>query len=139
MEISTIITALITTILGGGLGSFLTLKAQRKKAEAEADTNELENVEKAIAIWKQMAQDLKIELENSRQESQAFRDKSKQLEDQVEALKKQIKVMTNINRKIMLMLEDIIPEEKLDPIKKTIKKIESDEAIADHSVAVRPV
>jgi predicted nucleic acid-binding Zn-ribbon protein len=64
----------LNLIFGGGIIiTFITLKSQRKKAAAEADgaiasadSTELDNVDKAIKIWREMAMELKSELTSSR-------------------------------------------------------------------------
>lgn len=57
--ITTLLAPIITTIVGAFAGWFF----GRRKQQAEAVMNELETVEKAVAIWRQIAQDLKAEME----------------------------------------------------------------------------
>jgi len=73
-EFIQLISLVLNLIFGGGfLITFLTLKAQKKKAgaeakgaEATAESTELSNVSQAIKIWREMAESLKAELEVSR-------------------------------------------------------------------------
>lgn len=66
---------IISAVSGGALAQFFTLIVQRKKTVAEVKTNELENVEKAIVIWRSMAEDLKREVIELRQEVKYLRTK----------------------------------------------------------------
>lgn len=65
MQISEFITIFISFATGGGLLFLLTINVQRKKIRAEYETllaqvkgSELENVEKAISIWRESAEKL---------------------------------------------------------------------------------
>lgn len=52
----------ITTLVGAFAGWFF----GRKKQRAEASLQELDAVEKAVSIWRQIAQDLKAELQEQK-------------------------------------------------------------------------
>lgn len=56
--IDTLLVPVITTMAGAFSGWFF----GRRKQQAEAQASELETVEKAVAIWREIAQDLKKEL-----------------------------------------------------------------------------
>ena len=114
----------LNLIFGGGfIITFLTLRAIRKKAgaeakgaEATAESAELDNVEKAIKIWREMAENLKAQLEtsNSRYEEVAR---------QVEALRKDVHKLNLTNQKILKLLDKISHdnlETTVDEIKKEI-------------------
>ena len=86
------------------------LKAQRKKVKAEAqhqeavaESSELDNVEKAIKIWREMAESLKEELSDSRK-------KYDNLMTEVRELKKSICKLNTINTKILGLLDKMSPE-----------------------------
>ena len=50
------ISTMLSALFGGGLiFSLLTIRAQKKKANAEAKGSELTNVETAIKIWREMS------------------------------------------------------------------------------------
>lgn len=108
-------------LLGGGLlFQFLTFKAARKKvgaeakgAEAVAESTELDNVEKAIAIWREMAMQLKGELEQSRTQYL-------QVTRHVDDLRKEIKGLRETSNKILKLLDRITPE-NLERMKEQIK------------------
>ena len=98
----------LNLIFGGGfLISFLTLRSQRKKAgaeakgaEATAEGSELDNVEKAIKIWREMATEMNTELIASRSNYQT-------VVTQVEALGKEVHQLNTISTRILKMLEQI--------------------------------
>jgi len=89
--IGTIIIALFSSI-ATGLGSWI---FARKKNAAEAKSVELENVSKAVEIWREAAENLNAQLkiyteqyEKMRQENEELRKKIFELEDQIKLLKK---------------------------------------------------
>lgn len=96
--ISTVITALITFIFTRR--KYLT---EVKKADKEIDSSEIDNVEKAIRIWRQLSEDIKIRLtqdiEELRQENLKTRDKLNTLTRENHALRHQ---MTNLEKELNL-------------------------------------
>lgn len=116
-----IISLAINLLLGGGLAiTLLTLSSVRKeargraqKAVAEARTDEIQNVEAAIKIWRDIAQDMA--------------DKYEQVSAQVEKLSKEVKRLNSINNRIVKLLDKITAENievMVDAIKKTIHENE---------------
>ena len=104
-----IISNLIALAMGGGFIYMLTIRAQRKKAAAEAqgaealaESTELDNVEKAIKIWREMAESLREELAASREKYEA-------VVIQVNELKKSIDRLNTTNAKILRMLDKMSP------------------------------
>lgn len=116
-----ILSIVLNALLGGGfLFQFITLRAQRKKADAEAEgakataeTTELKNVETAISIWREMALQLKDELEQSRTQ---YLEVTKHVDD----LRKEIKGLRETSNKILKLLDRITPE-NLERMKEQIK------------------
>ncbi|WP_157363812.1 hypothetical protein [Alkaliflexus imshenetskii] len=106
---------ILNLALGSGLVVTLsTLRAIRKEAGAkaqraiaEARTNELQNVEAAIRIWRETAQDMS--------------DKYESVSTQVDLLRKEVKRLNTINNKILKLLDKINPE-NLENIVELIKK-----------------
>ena len=98
------ISLLLNLVFGGGLiVSLATLRATKneatakaQRAVAEAKTNELDNVESAIKIWREIAQDMA--------------DKYEAVSRQVEQLSKEVKRLNTINNKIVKLLDKITPE-----------------------------
>lgn len=102
------------------LVSIATLKATRREAEAraekvkaEAAANEIQNVEAAIKIWREMAE--------------SMADRHAALMEQVEGLRREVVRLKSINNKIMKLLDRITPENLLDTVEKIRKEIEQDE------------
>ena len=69
--------------LSTGIGSFfsalVTWFFTRRKNNAEAKKSELDNVENAIAIWREMAQQLAVELSSLRKENMILAQEVKKL------------------------------------------------------------
>lgn len=125
---SEIILAAISALAGGGLSSVLFLRLTRqkvaaeakqaevgvKKADAEADASELDNVQIAIKIWREMAESLQVELEKSRANYT-------QVTTEIACLREQVKRLTSINSKILKLLDKLTPE-NLEKMVEQIKK-----------------
>ena len=114
-----VFSSLISAVLGGGMMYLFTLKSKKKEAaataqnaEAMAESQELNNVEKAIAIGRKMAEDLEKELDKQRQ-------KTLELTTQINELSKEVKRLTCINSRIMRLLDNITP----DNIESTVGKM----------------
>ena len=118
---SVYISLLLNLVLGG---SFLvnahTLRSIRKKAAAEAtgaeyttESKELDNVEKAIKIWREMAESLKLQLSDSQA-------KYDQVATQVEELRKDVQKLNTISNRILRML-DKITHDNMEKMVETIK------------------
>jgi predicted RNase H-like nuclease (RuvC/YqgF family) len=121
-----VVSIALNLIFGGGfIITLLTLRAQRKKAgaeakgaEATAESTELDNVEKAIKIWREMAESLKTELMASNERYDA-------VAKQVEALRKDVQKLNCTNQKILKLLDKISHdnlESTVAEIKEEIKK-----------------
>jgi hypothetical protein len=118
-----LISLLANLFLGGGfLFTLLTLRSQKKKAGAEAkgaeamaQKTELENVEEAITIWREMA----VEMKGQRDAAlSSFSEVSKQ----VEALRKDVRKLNCTNQKILDLLDQISHEN----LEKTVKEIKDE-------------
>ena len=119
-DLLSIISIILNGLLGGGFFiQFVTLRSLRVKAQAEADTAsantdsvELENVNRAITIWREMAESLKAELKESR-------DKYSEVAEQVEALRKEVAKVNNTSNKILRLLDRIT----IDNLEKIVEQI----------------
>ncbi|MEN6423280.1 MAG: hypothetical protein ABFD76_15175 [Smithella sp.] len=87
----------------------LTIKSQRKKAlaeaqgaEASAESIELDNMEKAVRIWRETAEAFKQEVAESRA-------KYEEIVAQVSELKKSIDRLNSTNAKILRLLDKMSP------------------------------
>jgi hypothetical protein len=81
-----IIQGFLGALFGGSLIWLITMKATRRKANAEAKYSELENIEKAIAIWRGISEQLEHdnrELRARYTEEQKKRKPRKKKEDEV--------------------------------------------------------
>lgn len=113
MDALQLISILLNAVFGGGmLIQFITMRSIKAKAKAEAESNELENVEKAIEIWRNMANELNRELKEQRQ-------KNSQLVETVEKLRKDVVKLTTASNKLLKLVENITP----DNMEKTVKEI----------------
>lgn len=104
-----LISLILNLLLGGGIITLLTMRATKKKANAEAvsavaqaESSELDNVEKAIKIWREMA-------ESSVQ-------KYDKLADEVSQLKRTVDKLNQTNSKILKLLEKISPDNIEGPV-----------------------
>jgi septal ring factor EnvC (AmiA/AmiB activator) len=118
-----LISVFLNLLLGGGLIAIITMRAQKKKASAEAEaaeananSSELDNVEKAIKIWREMAENLTKELEKRDNEY-------KQMQTQLVEFKKAVDKMNNTNAKILRMLETITKDNIEGPVEQIKKEI----------------
>ena len=121
MDWAQIVTIALNLVFGGGFViSLITLRAQRKRANAEAvgamataEGTELENVEKAIRIWREMAEQLQKELKEQREEYA-------KVTTHIDQLKREVKRLTETSNRILRLLDSITPE-NLDKMKQQIK------------------
>lgn len=116
-----IISLVLNLVFGGGLiFQFLTVRSQRKKAaseakgaEATAEGTELENVETAIRIWREMAIAMNKELLESRT-------KYEEVARELEALRKEVRQLNFTSNRILKLL-DKITHENLEKMVEVIK------------------
>lgn len=114
------ISLILNAILGGGfLVTFVTLRSTRKKASAEAKGSELDNIQEAIGIWREMAENLRKELAESRAENDVM---AHEMRKEIEALRKAVAKLTTVNNKMLKLLDKITPE-NIDSMIKQIKQI----------------
>lgn len=71
----------------------------RKKAEAEAETSQIENAEKLLGYYKNLADDLGRRLESAIKEFYEAKKIISELEDKVEALTDELKKYKQLNGK----------------------------------------
>lgn len=109
----------LNVLFGGGfITSLISSRNQRKKLSAEARGQELDNVQEAIAIWRNMASELRKELEASRQSYEA-------MSKQVETLKRAVSRLTTVNNKMVKLLDKITPD-NLESMVSEIKKLHNE-------------
>jgi len=126
MDWTSIISLILNLALGGGLFvSLATIKSQKRKVAAEAQSTELGNVQEVISMWRELADSLKKDLEESKSNSDKMSENYLQLIQQVESLKKEIIRLRQINLKMLELLDKITPE-NLEQIIEKIKKIHNE-------------
>lgn len=125
------IIATVFGFVGSGYGIYgvVTIKAQRRKAEEEANkvrgevkTNELDNVQEAIKIWREMAESLKAERDEYKRSYIEVQKHNAEMSKQMDAIRKELTRLTNINSKMVKLLDKITPE-NLSEMVETIKKM----------------
>jgi len=125
-----LITTVLTIIFGGGfIASIVTLRAQRKKADAEAkgadataESTELDNVTKAITIWRESAEKSEQRAQAAEARSQTIYESYSKLADEVSQLRAEVKKLTCTNVKILKIL-DSINHDNLEQKKQEAKDI----------------
>jgi predicted nucleic acid-binding Zn-ribbon protein len=123
-----VLSIILNLLLGGGIIALFTMRSQRKKVAAEAsrevasaDSAELDNVEKAIKIWREMAESLKTELQESREKHNAA---LAEWQVQAKALKTTVEKLNTTNAAFSTKLQDIT--RRLGKILKLLEKISPD-------------
>lgn len=64
MDVIGMVSIALNLLFGGGLVLLVTLRATKRKADAEADSADMDNVKKAIDIWKDAAEELRSEVDH---------------------------------------------------------------------------
>lgn len=117
------VSLVLNAILGGGfLVTLLTLRSTRKKAAYEAKGKELDNVQEAIGIWREMAENLRKELAESRAENDTLQH---EMRKEIESLRKAVGRLSTINSKMVKLLDKITPE-NLEVMVKQIKELHNE-------------
>jgi len=98
---------LFQLLLGGafvsGISTLVTMKASRKKADADARTSELDNVQEAVKIWRETAEAFKEQFETAKADNC-------EITKQIDALRKDVAKLTNITARVLKLLDKITPE-----------------------------
>lgn len=116
---SAIIAALLSSLTG--FGGWL---VGRRKSEAEAKSVELENVQTAVKIWRQAAEELSTQLKTYntqlnhqreenillRQEIHELRKENEHLQKELSALRKEIEALKKQNTKLVSKLRELSPD-----------------------------
>ena len=111
MDIETIITAVVTTLCGGGIGGFVGWRAKKRqdnadaaKTEAEAKGDQIENIEKMVEkAYKPIIEDLT-------QRIQKLQEKVEQLEGEKDAQNERIDELEAENRKLRSIVQELAPD-----------------------------
>lgn len=121
-----LISLVLNLVFGGGLWiTLVTLKSVKDKASIEVDqlktaleksrtevqSNELQNVDGAIKIWRETAESLRDELVKSQGNYSA-------VITQLDGLRKEVTRLNNINTKMIKLLDRITPENLTEMVAK---------------------
>lgn len=111
------LSSLFSALFGGGAMYLFTVKSKKKEAaaqahnaEAVAETTELNNVQIAIKIWREMAEKLQEELNEQKTKSLELIAEINKLSVEVATLNKEVLRLTGINTKILRIIDKINPE-----------------------------
>lgn len=111
--------SIIQLVMGGALTGFLstilTLRATRKKADSEAKGQELDNVQEAVKIWRELAETFRVDIKNTQEENC-------ELTKQIEGLRKEVVKLTSITKRVLALL-DKVTHDNLD---QTVKEIRNE-------------
>ena len=122
-----IVSTLLNLLLGGGLiVTFVTLKAQRQQAqatakqyEANAESTEIDNLEKAARIWRESLEAREKYYTDLLNETNG---ELKLMRDRITDMESTIKQLTSTNRQILKILKDI-NHENLEQKKEEAKSL----------------
>lgn len=111
MEIETIITAVVSALGGGGIGSFIGWRAKKRqdnadaaKTEAEAKGDQIENIEKMVEkAYKPIIEDLT-------QRIQKLQEKVDRLEGEKDTLGERIDELEAENRTLRNIVRELAPD-----------------------------
>lgn len=114
---------ILSLILNGLLGSgfvitLFTLRPIKRKAKADATGSELDNVQEAITIWREMAEKMHKELEEAKE-------RNEKMFKELESLRRAVSRLTTVNNKMVKLLDKITPE-NLDSMIEQIKQIHNE-------------
>ncbi len=98
--VSSLITAIITWFLS------------RKKQSVEVKSTELDNVNKATSIWRELAEDLKKQVDDLRKGQQRIFEENKLLRKEVLQLEKKVHLLTSENKKLRQLIEHRVDADK---------------------------
>lgn len=97
--------------------------AEAQQSEAEAAMSELDVVEKAIKIWREMSEQLKQELEQSRCLIGELKQQVDSMAEENQALRLEVAKLRTTNGKIVRALEKITPENFLHVVNELKQKL----------------
>ena len=122
MSAMEVVSMVLNVLLGGSLiVTIITIKATRKKADAEAKSaeagaksTEIENVDAAVKIWRELAEKM----------SEQYTDVSLK----VDKLSKEVNGLRLVNNKILRLLDRITPENLIEMVEKIKAEINESES-----------
>jgi len=97
--------------------------AEAQQSEAQAAMSELDVVEKAIKIWREMSEQLTQELERSRCLIEGLKKQVDTLAEENQALRLEVAKLRTTNAKIVRALEKITPENFIHVVNELKQKL----------------
>lgn len=99
------VSLVLNVIFGGGLiVTLVTLKAQKKQAEASAETTEIDNLKNVALGWREYAESAEARYKSM---SELTQKEVALLRDQVNKMEETIKRLTSVNNQIFKIVKDI--------------------------------
>ncbi len=106
----------MSEVLIGGTASLIaaviTWFFSRKKQSAEVESTELDNVNKATSIWRELAEDLKKQVDDLREGQQRIFEENSLLREEVVKLEKKVHLLTSENKKLRQLIEHRVDADK---------------------------
>lgn len=101
---------IITTIVGilTGLGGWF---SARKKNNADARMSELDVVEKAIAVWRQMSEDMQKRYDDLRKRYDSLLERQNAIEDELQGLREDNHRLSRENKTLVNKLKKYSPND----------------------------
>lgn len=81
---------LVLTFLGGLITTAIPLFFTMRKQKAEAVTNEIDNAQKIVGMWREMVEDIKGQLNKAEQDNESLITELKQIRENYEAVLKEL-------------------------------------------------
>ena len=118
-----IISIFLNLVLGSGvIVSLVTLRAQRQKVESEAETNEIQNLDRAVAIWRKMAEDIDARYNDLSETYNRVTAQMTIMEGKMAEMDVTIRQLTQTNKQIIKILNSI-NHDNLEQKKQEAKEI----------------
>lgn len=95
---------IIFTAIGAGLTKGIDWFFNRKKVKTEVDSSELDNVEKAITIWRKVAEDMEASMNKLELKIDTLTANNLKLQQEVSKLETKVQTLTRENKKLLQKL-----------------------------------
>ena len=117
MDIETIITAVVSALGGGGIGSFVGWRAKKRqdnadaaKTEAEAKGDQIENIEKMVEkAYKPIIEDLTQQVQKLQEKVEKLEEDKDRLNERIEGLEAENSSLRSIIREVR---PDLVPSRR---------------------------
>lgn len=118
-----VVSIFLNLVLGSGvIVSLVTLRAQRKKVLTEVDSNEIQNVDRAVTIWRKLAEDIDVRYNDLNDTYNKVTAQMATMENKMVEMEGTIRQLTQTNRQIIKILNSI-NHDNLEQKKQEAKEI----------------